>query len=56
MTRDEYVKLLTDLLSGDPSRVRDANRKLYECCIGPEVVTIHTWKRQADLVLAEIAG
>ena len=33
MSREQYVACLTDLLSGVPERVRDANDKLYRAAI-----------------------
>lgn len=55
--RSEYVDILKDLLSKDPARIRDANRRLYLTAVvdyseSPDDVG----HREADLVLAEVAG
>lgn len=55
MERAEYVKLLQDLLSRDPVRVREANAVLYTHVVEPSA-TVDDRKREADIVLAEIAG
>jgi hypothetical protein len=54
VSRDEYVTLLRELLSRDPERIREANRRLYSHVVDgsgklPE-------SREADLALAEVAG
>lgn len=38
---DEYVDLLADLLSGDPKRVAEANRKLFSECVTGEDADRH---------------
>lgn len=57
MTRDEYVSALRDLLSGDPERVRAANRLLYSHAVTDRMRTMSTTitRSEADLALAEVA-
>lgn len=56
LTREAYVKLLKDLLSRDPARVRDANRILFPALVETEADSPEIRKREADLTLAEVAG
>jgi hypothetical protein len=60
LERFEYVNLMRDLLSGDPQKVRDANRRLYvETCSDHDETGAPIKapsNREADLVLAEVAG
>lgn len=51
MSRDEYVQLLSDLLSKDPIKIRDANQRLYT-----QLVTEQGAPRAANLVLAEVGA
>lgn len=41
MSWDEYVDLLADLLSGEPNRVSEANKKLFSQCVTGEDATKH---------------
>jgi hypothetical protein len=56
--RAEYVQILKDLLSRDPSRVRDANRRLYLTAVVEleNPAEAPAGNREADLVLAEVAS
>lgn len=60
MSREQYVELLRDLLSGDPVRIRRANLALYRVAVIESSAGVsipdNGHKREADLVLAEIAG
>lgn len=62
LTRDEYVAALRGLMSGDPARVRDANRLLYGYTVGQPTDALPLKAaerngvkntREADLALAE---
>ena len=61
MSREEYVSCIQDLLSRDPARIRDANRRLFGAVVdswpshGDSDVGQDA-QRSADLVLAEVAG
>lgn len=56
LSRDEYIKALRGLLSGDPQRIMEANRALYRAGVSPSVphkgLEIPT-NTEADLALAE---
>lgn len=52
MTREAYIATIRDLISRDPDRIRNANRKLYETLVSSASQN----KREADLTLAEIAN
>ena len=47
MTQTAYRDVLADLLSGDPDRVREANRKLFAQTVGGDEV-------EADLTIAAV--
>ena len=56
MSPDLYVRLVAGLVSGDPERVRAANRELYKEIVvqpGPRSDTIARAEREADLALAK---
>lgn len=53
MDRQTYVTTLRDLLSRDPAKVRNANRRLYGTVVAPDE---QKNPREADLVLAEVGG
>jgi hypothetical protein len=59
MQRDEYVQVMKDLLSRDPARIRDANRRLFRQAVvdgnGTARYAPEGSNREADLVLAEVA-
>lgn len=55
--REVYLRQLRDLLSGDPARVREANRALYGLLVQggtPSEPALTAQRREADLVLAEV--
>jgi hypothetical protein len=54
MDRETYLTLVRDLLSGDPTRVREANRALYGALVGGDPLRPEALTRSADLVLAEV--
>jgi hypothetical protein len=54
LSRKDYLALVRDLLSGEPARVREANRLLYACCCHNGVRSMPHGDREADLVLAEV--
>jgi hypothetical protein len=54
MDRETYLSLIRDLLSGDPWRVRGANRLLYGALVGGDPLRADAMRREADLVLAEL--
>lgn len=54
MSRKDYLALVRDLLSGEPARVRRANRRLFACCVQQEHPDEPRYNREADLVLAEV--
>jgi len=68
LDRETYVKLVRDLTSRDPQKVRDANRRMYGSVVnGVEPGGLASGEsvrytgdrnhnREADLVLAEIAN
>ncbi len=56
MPRDEYVLCLQALLSRDPARIRDANRRLFAALGIDTVYCDGESHRSADLVLAEVAA
>lgn len=56
MTREEYLRLLRDLLSDDAVRVREANRRLYAEVVAGGHPLLSEQQREADLVLAEVPG
>jgi hypothetical protein len=51
LTQDEYVAALRGLFSGDPQRIRDANRRLFKAC-----VTGEDSQQNPDLALAEASA
>jgi hypothetical protein len=54
MDRETYLSLLRDITSGDPRRVREANRRLYSALVDSAHPAIPVQNREADLVLAEV--
>jgi hypothetical protein len=54
MDREDYLALVRDLLSGDPTRVREANRVLYRGLVQGGGCDDGPGTREADLVLAEV--
>lgn len=58
MAREDYVKALRRLLSGDPKQTREANRALYGALVRQDAdrsdkIEEKAARRDADLALAE---
>lgn len=56
MTREQYVNILHELLSGDPARVREANRKLFSTTVqDADACDTMDGQLAADMALADAA-
>jgi len=55
LERDTYIQAIKDLLSRDPTKIRDANRVLYRAVAGDDGADEPS-DTEADLVLAEAAS